>query len=477
MRRPVEQGERANLVVDEIITIMSTTVTQEATTVDAAPRSATTTEATPLSKRQQHKQAKALHRAGAGSTPDAAAPAAQTNATGNPTILLPLDVTDLNLSAARTAAASDRTAAPAPCLPLARSTQELADLSEALAGGITAFRDLPIAHLKRYIYVVTRVADLAAANIAAMYPSLKEEFVVCAMYAPQLVDAAVRLGLLPMTISLCKSLPEFLAPKLHAKRCVVRLAPDMALPDGVRKKAKKFALVVDGGMWDVCLAAIVAQAEASHGHCWVNEHLAKAYAGVNTAQPGTFATGLHCISVVHAADVPALAAARAAVRDLSRAVADAAPSAAAATTLGAQLAEAKRKFHSVAQAAFAAGELGTSCGGIYTSLTGGYTVSGAGSVQLGVLGALLVRCGYRVWDLGMSMTYKQKSLGGSDVSRAEWLRLAADVGGMSPMRGLTSLDGYVVRADLLIDAALAAPCAAAAAPASAAAAAVDAAAS
>ena len=53
-----------------------------------------------------------------------------------------------------------------------------------------------------------------------------------------------------------------------------------------------------------------------------------------------------------------------------------------------------------------AGELGTSVGSIYTSLTGFYNVSGCGNVQLLALGHLLQKCNFLLWDLGMFIEYK-----------------------------------------------------------------------
>lgn len=53
-----------------------------------------------------------------------------------------------------------------------------------------------------------------------------------------------------------------------------------------------------------------------------------------------------------------------------------------------------------------AGELGYQVGLIYTSLTGFYTKSGAGTVQLAALGKVLHSCQIKTWDFGMTMKYK-----------------------------------------------------------------------
>jgi hypothetical protein len=43
-------------------------------------------------------------------------------------------------------------------------------------------------------------------------------------------------------------------------------------------------------------------------------------------------------------------------------------------------------------------------------------LGGAGAVQLAVLGQILKKCGFKLWDFGMEMKYK-KDLGGSSITR------------------------------------------------------------
>ena len=72
-----------------------------------------------------------------------------------------------------------------------------------------------------------------------------------------------------------------------------------------------------------------------------------------------------------------------------------------------------------------AGEIGYLIGSVYASLTGYSSVSGAGSVQLGALGAFLAGAGVGIWDLGMSLGYKH-ALGGRVYGRQEFLSLLYD---------------------------------------------------
>jgi len=73
-----------------------------------------------------------------------------------------------------------------------------------------------------------------------------------------------------------------------------------------------------------------------------------------------------------------------------------------------------------------AGELGYTVGSIYTSLTGYYTESGSGMVQLVTLARLLQKNNFQLWDFGMTMAYKVQ-LGGKEVLRADWLRTVLDL--------------------------------------------------
>eukprot|EP00922_Rhytidocystis_sp_ex-Travisia-forbesii_P013831 GHVS01020654.1.p1 GENE.GHVS01020654.1~~GHVS01020654.1.p1 ORF type:complete len:213 (-),score=19.98 GHVS01020654.1:165-803(-) len=68
----------------------------------------------------------------------------------------------------------------------------------------------------------------------------------------------------------------------------------------------------------------------------------------------------------------------------------------------------------------AAGEIGSTIGGCYCSLTGFYRMDSAGTIQLCVLGSLLHQLGYTLWDLGMSMDYKL-SLGAKVIPRSDFV--------------------------------------------------------
>jgi len=75
-----------------------------------------------------------------------------------------------------------------------------------------------------------------------------------------------------------------------------------------------------------------------------------------------------------------------------------------------------------------AGELGYTTGSMYTSLTGFYDpeCSGSGTAQLLLLGDWLLKKKCPVWDLGMGMEYKRKTLGAKEVPRKKWLELVKE---------------------------------------------------
>eukprot|EP00796_Vickermania_ingenoplastis_P010000 gene10000-6980_t len=80
----------------------------------------------------------------------------------------------------------------------------------------------------------------------------------------------------------------------------------------------------------------------------------------------------------------------------------------------------------VAEGELVAGEIGYLVGDIYTSLSGGYCVNGAGLLQLRVMAQILRDCGCKVWDLGMELAYKKRHLGCVGVPRPQWLQLVKE---------------------------------------------------
>ena len=325
--------------------------------------------------------------------------------------------------------------------PLARSPQELNETLVALQGGSVIFPTLPFEIFDEHITVVKDEKEFKRENLEKIFsPELKiEEYCLCSHYSPEMINEAVKLGLFSMALRFGKELPEF-----DLKRNIIRLpslssqspTSTLKLPSGIRKKSKKYAIIIDGGFWDICCQELIAQHERGKSkHSWLNPFLLRSYKTIHS-NPQKYETNLHCITVVHASMVPELIAAREAQKNATNAE---------------DQEKAKQAFEVVAKKAFCAGELGTTCGSTYCSLSGGFTVDGTGSIQLGCLSALLIQLGYRIWDLGQGMKYKETMLGSIDIPRKEWVEIACENAARDPdVKKLASLDGYVVRCDSLI---------------------------
>lgn len=73
-----------------------------------------------------------------------------------------------------------------------------------------------------------------------------------------------------------------------------------------------------------------------------------------------------------------------------------------------------------------AAEIGFAVADVYTSGTGAYCASGAGTLQLAALGQWCRMVGFKLWDLGMAMEYKERSLKCVGVTRKKWMALVAN---------------------------------------------------
>jgi len=168
-----------------------------------------------------------------------------------------------------------------------------------------------------------------------------------------------------------------LLPKIHKSRCI--LAPqDMHIGKKVRRRAKGFHLTVNQA-WPVVVTSIQKYTfTRQQGDCWLSDTLADAYQAVGRLPPELrHGVLFHSIELWHS--------------DSGELV---------------------------------AGEIGYTCGSVYSSCTGFAMkdkYSGSGAVQLAALGKWLVRCGFTMWDFGMELDYKRE-LGGHAVPRSEWAR-------------------------------------------------------
>mmetsp|Transcript_25626 Transcript_25626/g.59702 ORF Transcript_25626/g.59702 Transcript_25626/m.59702 type:complete len:308 (-) Transcript_25626:237-1160(-) len=190
---------------------------------------------------------------------------------------------------------------------------------------------------------------------------------------PALIALLVWHGYLPMGGM------GMLLPKIHGSRCILPPA-EVHCGRKTRRRAKLFRLTVDQA-WPAVISGIQAHTFTSHkGDCWLSTELAEAYEAVNRLdageQPGRrWGVAFHSVELWH-----------------------------------------------VETGELVAGEIGYTCGSIYSSCTG-FTLKekhpGAGSVQLVALGQWLLMSGFQIWDLGMELDYKIE-LGGRVIPRREW---------------------------------------------------------
>jgi len=189
---------------------------------------------------------------------------------------------------------------------------------------------------------------------------------------PQLIAMLIWHGFLPMGGL------GMLLPKIHLVRCVME-PQDVHIGRKVKRRAKGFHLTVDAA-WSLVVGNIQRLTyTATPGDCWLTDELAHAYEQVGD-RAGKWRRGgviFHSVELWH-----------------------------------------------TASGELVAGEVGYTCGRVYSSCTG-FTrkeeFPGTGSVQLGALGRWLERCGFAIWDLGMEMDYKRE-IGGRLVPRVEWAR-------------------------------------------------------
>jgi len=178
-------------------------------------------------------------------------------------------------------------------------------------------------------------------------------------------------GFLPICSQLSEPPDQLfvLLPKLHRKRCLLNNFETLHVDRGARKRSRRYHLVVDSAFSEVMQGCI-----EQHGESWLWPPMRRAMQDVFQMTRQT-----RDIAALHSIEL-----------------------------------RCKGKL--------VAGEIGYTCGNLYTSLTGFFQEKGSGTVQMLALAGLLLRSGVRSWDLGMGMAYKT-TLGAIDVDREEFVML------------------------------------------------------
>ena len=216
------------------------------------------------------------------------------------------------------------------------------------------------------------------------------EFCVATRLDPEMVASVCRHGYLPMSEDMTGY--ELLLIKSHAERCILEPSR-LHVGRSIRRRARGLRLRVDSDFgW--CLERIVAHHADER---WLTARLCDA------------------LLALHARPIEGVR---------------------------------MRSVEIYSRDELVAGEIGYTCGRVYTSLSGFYAVSGAGSVQLACLGMLLGEAEFAFWDLGMEITYKRE-LGATPIDRSrflDWYRSARDRP-TPPIRSDVDCEAFLRRQD------------------------------
>jgi hypothetical protein len=252
---------------------------------------------------------------------------------------------------------------------------------------VRSFQPLPgpfVQQLAQFYPLVRNVAE-----IAQLPQMLKgdREMGFCPLFCPKMIDETCQLGLFPLALDVHRNVFVF-GPKCHVERGITRLFPadkieGLRICDDDEGNFRATQLPVSLKLARQCTIAVNQLSDISdvldlihrqHGENWMCERLRACIVHmlINSAE---FRTKIVFV----------------AVRDSQSGL-------------------------------LVACEFGYIVGDIYTSGTGAYCVSGAGSLQLRALAGLLQSAlGVRIWDLGMVMDYKTTALGCTAIPRRQWL--------------------------------------------------------
>lgn len=208
-----------------------------------------------------------------------------------------------------------------------------------------------------------------------------DDFFLSPHFDPSLVAELMYEGYLPIATR-AGGFPDktehYLLPKLHAERCVLYL-PNIHVSRSSRKKSRHYVLKLNKNF-----DGVVEGCHSQHGIPWLYPVMVQALKSMNTAAGKALKAKVHSIELYKKRDNTE--------SDVSK------------------------------ELELVSGELGYTVNNqIYTSLTGFYTESGSGTIQLLALAGLLKLHDYKLWDLGMEMDYKKK-LGAICLPRDEFLK-------------------------------------------------------
>lgn len=207
---------------------------------------------------------------------------------------------------------------------------------------------------------------------AVLADAYGDEFAIFPRIEPDSIESAAVAGFMPMAAVMQSPVGPMsvLVPKLHLERCVL----DPCLTHVTRTARRESARYAFG--MNTCFGDVARGCLDAHGGDWLVPDLVEAFCRLHEERASRRAAFVSAELWMGSGDDRLLVA----------------------------------------------GELGYLIGESYASLSGFSRVSGAGTVQLAVLGAVLAASGIQVWDLGMPLDYKL-SLGGRAMPRGRFLPL------------------------------------------------------
>jgi len=218
--------------------------------------------------------------------------------------------------------------------------------------------------------------DAVLSMVADTGRGLHGEFLVSPIdrqHTPRLLALAVWHGFLPMGMGIHG---DQVLLKLHRKRCTLEPG-SVHVGRKSRKYAPRYRLSVDEAFHDVVRMTQEHTFTHHPGDNWLSTELAEMYAAVGRLpKAARMGVTFHSVELWHRAS-----------------------------------------------GKLVAGEIGYTVGSIYSSATGfalKRDFRGVGTLQLQALGRWLLRCGFKIWDMGMELEYKI-DLGGRLQPRESWV--------------------------------------------------------
>lgn len=209
--------------------------------------------------------------------------------------------------------------------------------------------------------------------------SYRGEFCWSLCFDKEFIADLMSHGYLPMA----ERLPNgqvILAPKLHVQRCIVLFENVPPCSKKIRKKCKDFTISMNA-----CFERVAEEIVRHHGENWFYPELRKAFLAMNQLQ-GLKNEYVRVVSF--------------------------------------ELWKNQTEENKEEALLLVAGECGYVVGGkVYCSLSGFSTINDSGNIQMTMMQLYLKQRGFVLWDLGMSMQYKEEKYGGEAVPRLEFLQL------------------------------------------------------